>query len=137
MDPALPTPKDHAEAVAVFRAQIIGPALARSLSRGELAALLRELASKDYVPPGAKRRHRFGASTLERWYSAVCFVMRSGHRRCLVRLVLALAWAVAAVRIIWSLLAGQPVVARLLVLCEHRDEGDVRTGRPRRQSSTL
>jgi putative transposase len=70
MDPALPTPKDHAEAVAVFRAQIIGPALARSLSRGELAALLRELASKDYVPPGAKRRHRFGASTLERWYYA-------------------------------------------------------------------
>jgi len=70
MDPALPTPKDHAEAVAVFRAQIIGPALARPLSRGELAALLRELASEEYVPPGAKRRHRFGSSTLERWYYA-------------------------------------------------------------------
>ena len=81
MDPALPTPKDHAEAVAVFRAQIIGPALARSLSRGELAALLRELAQKEYVPPRAKRRHHFGTSTLERWYSAVCFVMRSGRRR--------------------------------------------------------
>jgi hypothetical protein len=80
MDPALPTPKDHAEAVAVFRAQIIGPALARSLSRGELATLLRELASKEYVPPRAKRRHHFGTSTLERWYSAVCFVMRSGRR---------------------------------------------------------
>jgi transposase InsO family protein len=70
MDPALPKPKDHAEAVAVFRAQIIGPALARSLPRGKLAALLRELASEQYVPPGAKRRHRFGSSTLERWYYA-------------------------------------------------------------------
>jgi transposase InsO family protein len=70
MDPALPRPKDHAEAVAVFRAQIIGPALARSLPRGKLAALLRELASEQYVPPGAKRRHRFGSSTLERWYYA-------------------------------------------------------------------
>ncbi len=70
MDPALPTPKDHAEAVAVFRAQVIGPALARPLSRGELAALLRELASRDYVPPGAKHRRRYGPSTLERWLYA-------------------------------------------------------------------
>ncbi|HEX2569287.1 MAG TPA: hypothetical protein VH877_06975 [Polyangia bacterium] len=70
MDPTLPTPKDRAEAVAVFRAQIIGPALARPLSRGELAALLRDLAQKEYVPPGAKRRRTFGASTLERWYYA-------------------------------------------------------------------
>jgi putative transposase len=70
MDPVLPTPKDHAEAVAVFRAQVIGPALARSLTHGELAELLRELAKKEYVPPGAVRRRRFGASTLERWYYA-------------------------------------------------------------------
>jgi len=70
MDPVLPTPKDHAEAVAVFRSQVIGPALARRLSRGELAKLLRKLAQKQYVPPGASRRHQFGASTLERWYYA-------------------------------------------------------------------
>ena len=31
-------PKDHAEAVALFRAQVIGPLFARELSRGELAA---------------------------------------------------------------------------------------------------
>jgi transposase InsO family protein len=70
MDPTLPTPKDRTEAVAVFRAQIIGPALARSLSRGELAALLRDLAQKEYVPPGARCRRTFGTSTLERWYYA-------------------------------------------------------------------
>lgn len=70
MDPALPKPKDHAEMVAVFRAQVIGQALARPLSRGELAALFKELAQKQYLLPGAARRRRFGASTLERWYYA-------------------------------------------------------------------
>jgi transposase InsO family protein len=70
MAPSLPRPKDHAEAVAVFRAQVIGPALARPLDHGELAALLRDLAGKDYVAPGAQRRRRYGASTLERWLYA-------------------------------------------------------------------
>jgi len=70
MDPALPKPKDHAEMMAVFRAQVIGQALARPLSRGELAALFKELAQKQYLLPGAARRRRFGASTLERWYYA-------------------------------------------------------------------
>ncbi|HEX2570257.1 MAG TPA: hypothetical protein VH877_11910 [Polyangia bacterium] len=70
MDPTWPAPKDRTEAVAVFRTQIIGPALARSLSRGELAVLLRELAQKEYVPAGARHRRTFGTSTLERWYCA-------------------------------------------------------------------
>lgn len=70
MNPQLLKPKDHAEAVAVFRAQVIGPALARSLSHGELAELLSELAKAEYLPPRAVRRRRYGASTLERWYYA-------------------------------------------------------------------
>jgi len=61
-------PKDHAEAVALFRAQVLGPVLCADLSRRELAARLRELASRRYLPPGSKVTRTFGVSTLERWY---------------------------------------------------------------------
>jgi len=61
-------PRDHAEAVALFRAEIIG-ALSRSeLSRGELAAEIRKLAQRRYRPPGRRATKHYGASTLERWY---------------------------------------------------------------------
>jgi hypothetical protein len=47
-------PRDHAEAVALFRAEIIG-ALARSeLDRGELAAMIRKLAERKYRSPGRR-----------------------------------------------------------------------------------
>lgn len=63
-------PRDHAEAVALFRAEIIG-ALARSeLSHGELAAQIRKLAERKFRPPGRRATKQFGASTLERWYYA-------------------------------------------------------------------
>lgn len=63
-------PRDHAEAVALFRAEIIG-ALARSeLSHGELAKQLRKLAERKYRSPGRRASKQFGASTLERWYYA-------------------------------------------------------------------
>lgn len=61
-------PRDHAEAVALFRAEIIG-ALARSeLSHGELAAEIRKLAARKYRPPGRRATKQYGVSTLERWY---------------------------------------------------------------------
>ena len=67
--PAL-VPRDHAEAVALFRAEIIG-ALARSeLSHGELAAEIRKLAERKYRSPGRRATKQYGASTLERWYYA-------------------------------------------------------------------
>lgn len=63
-------PRDHHEAVALFRAGVIG-ALARSeLSRGELAAELRKLAERKWRPPGRRATKTYGASTLERWYYA-------------------------------------------------------------------
>jgi transposase InsO family protein len=63
-------PRDHAEAVALFRAEIIG-ALARSeLSHGEFAAEIRKLAKRKYRPPGRRATKQYGASTLERWFYA-------------------------------------------------------------------
>jgi putative transposase len=63
-------PRDHAEAVALFRAEVIG-ALARSeLGHGELATEIRKLAKRKYRPPGRRATKQFGASTLERWFYA-------------------------------------------------------------------
>jgi hypothetical protein len=73
-------PRDHAEAVALFRAEVIGGLARRELSRGELAAALRDLAKLRFRPPGSDVTKRIAASTLERWYSAVPSVMRSDWR---------------------------------------------------------
>lgn len=63
-------PRDHAEAVALFRAQVIGALTRSALDRGELAAELRKLAERKYRPPGHRATKCFGTSTLERWYYA-------------------------------------------------------------------
>ena len=63
-------PRDHAEAVALFRAQVIGALTRRDLDHGQLAAELRQLAERRYRPPGRRATKCFGASTLERWYYA-------------------------------------------------------------------
>ena len=64
------TPRDHAEAVALFRAQIIGALSRRELERGDLAAALRALAAERYRPPGSATTRHFATSTLERWLYA-------------------------------------------------------------------
>jgi putative transposase len=64
------TPKDHAEAVALFRSEIIGALSRRQLSRGELRAALRELSKLHFRPPGADTTRSFSVATLERWYYA-------------------------------------------------------------------
>jgi transposase InsO family protein len=61
-------PKDHGEAIALFRSQILGPVLCADLGRRELARALRELAAKRFLPPGSKVTRSFAASTLQRWY---------------------------------------------------------------------
>lgn len=64
-------PKDPAETVALFRAQVIGPLLCREHgSHGELAQAFRELAAEPVRPPGCDVTRHFAASTLERWYYA-------------------------------------------------------------------
>lgn len=61
-------PKDHAEAVALFRAQVLGPLLCVDLGRRELAAALRDLSGRRYLPPGATKTRSYAVSTLQRWY---------------------------------------------------------------------
>jgi putative transposase len=64
-------PKDSVEAVAVFRAQVIGSLMCRDPeSHGELADALRQLAGQPVRPPGRDTSRRFSVPTLERWYYA-------------------------------------------------------------------
>ncbi len=63
-------PRDHAEAVALFRAEVIGTLARRELLRGELAVAIRELAKLRYRPPGRRATRCYGVSTLQRWYYA-------------------------------------------------------------------
>jgi len=44
------SPRDQAERVALFRAELIGAVSCRELSRGEIAAALRALAAERYLP---------------------------------------------------------------------------------------
>lgn len=61
-------PRDHAEAVALFRAEIIGGLARQELSRGELRGKLRALSQQKFRAPGSSWTRTFGVSTLERWY---------------------------------------------------------------------
>jgi len=61
-------PKDHAEAVAHFRAQLLGPLLVGDLDRGALRVGLAELSQKRVRPPGSALSRRYSKPTLERWY---------------------------------------------------------------------
>lgn len=63
-------PTDHGEAVAIFRASIIGPVMHRELARGQLVHELRELSEQRFRPPGAKSTRTFSVPTLERWLYA-------------------------------------------------------------------
>jgi transposase InsO family protein len=64
------TPKDHAEAVALFRSQVLGALLRRKLQHGELAKELVELSTIPFRPPGSDVTRSFSVSTLERWLYA-------------------------------------------------------------------
>lgn len=60
-------PRDHAERVALFRAQLLGPVLNRDLYRGELLAELRVLAKRRFRPPDSDRTRTFSVPTMLRW----------------------------------------------------------------------
>jgi transposase InsO family protein len=54
--------------VALFRLSVLGPLVSRTqLARGELQAMLRELASKEYDIPGSRRR-QVAEKTLQIWF---------------------------------------------------------------------
>jgi transposase InsO family protein len=62
------TPKDHAEAVALFRSEIVGALTRIDLPRGALAERLEALSQQRFRPPGATATRTFAVPTLERWY---------------------------------------------------------------------
>ena len=66
------TPKDHAEAVAVFRSEVIGSLCRRELGHGDLRAELVALAQQRFRTPGADVTRTISIPTLERWYYAYC-----------------------------------------------------------------
>lgn len=63
-------PKDHGEAVAIFRAQVVGALVRAVLTRGELTVELYELSQRRLRAPGGKTTRCFSVPTLERWYYA-------------------------------------------------------------------
>lgn len=63
-------PKDRAEAVALFRSEIIGALARRELGHGELTEALSELSGQRFRAPGAKRTTQYSMSTLQRWLYA-------------------------------------------------------------------
>lgn len=63
-------PMTHAEAVAHFRAGIIGGLAHAELARGQLSCALDELTQRTFRPPGSPITRSYGFSTLERWYYA-------------------------------------------------------------------
>jgi putative transposase len=64
------TPKDHAEATALFRSEVVGALARRELKRGEMRAALRALSEQRFRPPGYQVTRTFSVPTLERWYYA-------------------------------------------------------------------
>jgi putative transposase len=64
------SPKNHAEAIALFRSEIVGALTRRELDRGELAEALLELGKQRFRPPEAKFSKTYSLATLERWYYA-------------------------------------------------------------------
>jgi hypothetical protein len=64
------SPKDHAEAVANFRSEIVGSLTRRVLDRGELRRELLAIAKQRWRAPDADHTRTYALRTLERWYSA-------------------------------------------------------------------
>ncbi len=60
-------PRDHAVAIVLFRAEVIGALAHREFLRGELRTALRELALARFRPPGSSFTRCIARSTLERW----------------------------------------------------------------------
>ena len=77
------TPKDHAEAVAVFRSEVVGSLCRRDLGHGDLRAEFVALARQRFRVPGGDVTRTISIPTLERWYyasgAAVC--RRCSHTR--------------------------------------------------------
>ena len=63
-----PPPADGPDAAALFRYGVISSLLGRNYEHGELIAAIRGLAAQTWRHPGSDVSHRYGVSTIERWY---------------------------------------------------------------------
>ena len=63
-------PKDHREAIAIFRSEIVGALVRRQLDHGELAAEMKRLSKQRFRPPLSKTTRTYSVTTLQRWYYA-------------------------------------------------------------------
>jgi transposase InsO family protein len=63
-------PKDPAEAIALYRAQIVGPLVQRELEHGDLATELEALSKQRFCSPRSHGGQTYSVPTLERWYYA-------------------------------------------------------------------
>ncbi|MBN4050454.1 DDE-type integrase/transposase/recombinase [Desulfobulbus sp. AH-315-M07] len=63
-------PKNHREAVAIFRSEIVGALVRQDLDHGQRAAELRRLSKQRFRPPSSPTTRRYSVPTLERWYYA-------------------------------------------------------------------
>jgi len=61
-------PRDHAEAVALFRSQVIGGLVCAQLKRGQLRKALKQLSQELYEVPGRETLRQYHWQTLEHWY---------------------------------------------------------------------
>lgn len=122
-------PKDHAEAVALFRAQVLGPVLCGDLGRRELAKALHELSEKRYMPPASKVTRTYGASTLERWYYAYRKHGLDGLRPQERKLGNALVLTDEQRELIVEIRRDHPSASVPLILSTLENEGRVETGK--------
>jgi transposase InsO family protein len=63
-------PQDQAEALALFRSEIVGALVRRELEHGDLKAAFLELSRQRFRPPRSRGPRSYSAATLERWYYA-------------------------------------------------------------------
>ncbi len=128
-------PKDHAEQVALFRAQLLGPVLHAELSRGELLAELRVVAQKRFVPPGADTSRTYSVPTLLRWRRAYLAEGLAGLRPVSRRLGDALALSDEQRDLLLEIRRQHPAVPANVVL--DTLEGDGRLDRGTITAQTL
>lgn len=72
---------DHRNRWARLRFSVIGPLLASPPGKGALQEALQGLAAKVWRHPITGADVRFGASTIERWYSAEQIIQRSRRQQ--------------------------------------------------------
>jgi putative transposase len=64
------TPKDRAEAIALYRSKIVGALIERELVHGELGPALADLSKQRFRTPLSHETRTYSVTTLERWYYA-------------------------------------------------------------------